>query len=484
MMSKIMLWWTLQKLKSKSAGVRRQAVEQLGASADPQYLGNLSAMLGDADTQVRVAVVAALGKIKSPAVAGVLVRLLADREAAVRAAALAAFREARPPGAEAALLAGLIHPEGAVRHQALNALEALGWQPKDDTQRICTLVASGRFGAAALSGVPALRPLAAVLHSSNGRERRAALEALGQIADPAVAPLLKAALQDPDSGVRRAGIEALVRSGDAGAAEALKSRLTDSEPQVRAAAIAALAALSGPSAVEAILGALRDGHWEVRSAAAAALGRLRDRQAVKPLQALLRDEDEDVRRTASEALALLGDPAAIEPLVLALADEQPSVRNAVLVALRRINFFWETTPEAQRVLPQLRVVAETADYWGRQSVLQAIEKITKASSPAAGANASARNLPQSQAAVEAFLEALGSDHPDVRLAAADALGRLGDAGNIHSLVQTMRDPDPGVCVAAAQSLSMLGWQPGDEFQQARQAKLLRQLAPTAHPAHG
>ena len=479
-----MLWWTLQKLKSKSAGVRRQGVEQLGASAHPQYLGNLSAMLGDPDAQVRLAAVEALSKIKSPAVAGVLARALGDRDASVRGAVVAAFRETQLPGAEAALLAGLTHPEGALRHQALCALEASGWQPRDEPQRICSLVASGRFGAAALSGVAALKPLASVLRSSNGRERRAAVEALGQIADPGVVPLLKAALQDQDSGVRRAGIDALVRSGDPGVVELLKGRLSDGEPQVRAMAIGALAALHGSQAVEALLAALHDTNWEVRSAAAAALGKLRDRQAVKPLQALLRDEDEDVRRAATEALALLGDPASIEALVLALADEQPSVRNAVLVALRRINFFWETTPEAQRVLPQLRVVAETADYWGRQAVIQAIEKITKASSPVTSGSASARDLPQRQAAVDAFQEALGCDHRDVRLAAADALGRLGDSASIQPLVQTMRDPDPGVCVAAAQSLSMLGWQPGDEFQQARQAKLLRQLAPTASPAHG
>jgi HEAT repeat protein len=477
-----MLWWTLQQLKSKSAGVRRQGVEKLGVSGQPQFVGNLAAMLGDPEAQVRLAAVLALKKINTPAVSGLLARALGDRDASVREAVVTAFREARLPGAEAALLAGLTHPEGAVRKQALRALEASGWQPKDESQRIWSLVASGRFAGAALGGVAALKPLAAVLRSSDARERRAAVEALGQIANPSVVPLLKAALQDAESAVRRAGLEALVRAGDPSAVEAVTGKLTDSDPQVRAAAIVALVGLNGSQAVEPLVASLQDPSWEVRSASAAALGKLRDRQAVKPLQAVLRDEDEDVRRAAAEALALIGDPESIEGLALALADEQSSVRNAVLLALRRINFYWETTPEARRVLPQLQMVAQTADYWGRQAIAQAIEKITKAGTPAAAPGSpAAPELPQRQAAVDVFLEALGDEQRDVRLAAADALGRLGDSRAIQSLVQTMRDPDPGVCAAAAQSLSMLRWQPDDEFQHARQAKLLRQLAGPASP---
>ena len=61
--------------------------------------------------------------------------------------------------------------------------------------------------------------------------------------------------------------------------------------------------------------------------------------------------------------------------------------------------------------------------------------------------------------VKALSGAMQDYDRDLRLAAAEALGRIGDAGCINLLVQATNDSDTWVRQAAARSLNMLGWQP-------------------------
>lgn len=86
-------------------------------------------------------------------------------------------------------------------------------------------------------------------------------------------------------------------------------------------AIEALVEIGEP-AVEPLIQALNNESWVVREAATEALGKIGDERAVEPLIKVLDDEDETtfVREAAAEALGEIGDERAIEPLAHALTD--------------------------------------------------------------------------------------------------------------------------------------------------------------------
>ncbi|MCX6905716.1 MAG: HEAT repeat domain-containing protein [Verrucomicrobia bacterium] len=485
-----MLWWDLKLLMSKKAATRLRAVEKLGAKQDAKFVETLAGMLNDPDKEVRTATVQALSKLKAPSVPRLIESMLDDQERTVRETVVMALGENDSPSARDALTKALMDPEKNVRRMALRALEASGWQPQNEFQRNSKLLASGQFEYAAVAGTAALELLSAELRSSDFNERRSAVEALGQMGDERVIAPLTGALQDEDNTVRRAAVEALGQTRDSRAIEAVTAALFDNHHLVRAAAAEAVGALKNPRTLDALLAGLQDPDWEVRAAVAVASGKIRDRRATEPLIAALADKDHDVRRAVAEALGHIGDPRAIEPLVVVLTDEQSSLRTVVLGALRRIHFRWETTAEAQHALPQLQAALQSGEYWVRQAASKAIDMIAKARSAqsAAGYPDGAASR-QRRAAVEAMLETLGDESRELRLAAADALGRLGDTCAVESLVESRRDPDYWVCVTAARALSVLRWEPTDDFQRARQTYLLKhQLqarpgSPQPRPSH-
>lgn len=126
-------------------------------------------------------------------------------------------------------------------------------------------------------------------------------------------------------------------------AERLKRILkTHKDSLVRAKAVNALGNLGEP-AVEPLMQALMDEHWDVRRRAAWALGNIGD-TAVKPLILALRDERWDVRRKAAWALGNIKAPKAIEPLIHALRDERADVREQAAWALGNIRDFEAVEP--------------------------------------------------------------------------------------------------------------------------------------------
>ena len=212
----------------------------------------------------------------------------------------------------------------------------------------------------------------------------------------------------------------------------------------------------------------------MRAAAVESLGKLKDPRAVEALVPLLQDDDYDVRRADVEALGQIGDARSIGPLVLALKDEQSSVRSIVGGALRRIDYNWEKSDAAKAVLPELKAALKDKEYWVRQAAAQAMQKISdvRAQEPALLGGMTDPLQYKRQAAADALLEALGDLDRDLRQAAAEGLGRIGDGRANESLVEALQDPDRWVRTAAAQALESLQWQPADESQRLLQAKLL------------
>ena len=213
---------------------------------------------------------------------------------------------------------------------------------------------------------------------------------------------------------------------------------------------------------------MKDVNWSVRKAAVEALGRLKDARAVEALTELLKDPDHDVREVTVAALGELGELRAVERLVLTLADSQSAVRQLAAAALRRIDYQWEKSAAARQAIPELKIALQSNEYWVRQSASEVMAKLDKvyAAEPELTSMNTAIRLRQ-QVAIDALFKALNDYDRDLRLAAAEALGRIGNAHLAKPLVTALDDTDQWVRQAAARALERIGWIPADDAQHAQ-----------------
>jgi HEAT repeat protein len=159
-----------------------------------------------------------------------------------------------------------------------------------------------------------------------------AVEALGELRDPAATPALIGALTgDQYSGIRWKAAEALAKIGTP-AVPALMEALDHPDEDIRWKAAVTLGEIGDPRAIPSLVELLGDRDRFVRSRAEYALG-LMGAPAVGALQDAVSRGDSDSRRGAVAALAKIQDPAATESLVLALGDPSNEVRQDAIAAL-------------------------------------------------------------------------------------------------------------------------------------------------------
>lgn len=214
-------------------------------------------------------------------------------------------------------------------------------------------------------------------------------------------------LGEGDARLRRAACDVIRVAPTDRSVVALGRVLGDPDARVRVAAAAAMGSSGLPDAVSPLLGHLDDGAFEVRVEVARALGRLGDSRAVVPLIGKVQDTAVEVRRAVARALGDLGDARATSALVIALQDGSQDVRI-----------------EAVKALGKLRSDEATA------AIVPLIE-ITTASETFVGLSPGGLRTPQASA---------GS--LDVRVAALEALGRIGSEGAIRALIGALAKDDP------------------------------------------
>ena len=147
-----------------------------------------------------------------------------------------------------------------------------------------------------------------------------------QLGDPAAAPSLIAALNQPDGEADnysyqvnraapvRAAAQALGQLGDTITAGDLLEWLNSPDSDYRLRAVLALPALVGRDALPQLRHALADHDATVRAAVARQLGRLGDRSVIPFLADALQDEDEGVRKAACASLDVLAERPGHRPL--------------------------------------------------------------------------------------------------------------------------------------------------------------------------
>lgn len=451
-----MQWWLLQKLKSKKAENRLEAVQTLGSAETPKNIDALTRSLGDPDAEVRLTALKALAKVRDETVVPPIRGLLEDPSPAVREAAIAALLACNDVDSIPRFVTALRDPHVSVRWRAAKTLDALGWSPTTPLHHALHAVASGEYGRAAVLGDVAIEPLITALRDEHSHTRRGVLEALAQIEDNRVLTLLLDSLSDRDSHVRVAAAEVLAGFSEPRVVEALVTQLRDHDALLRAAAAASLGRLDDPTAIEPLTHTLNDPDWSVRKAAVEALGLLRHPGIIDPIAALLGDPDYDVREAVAVAFGRIGDRRAIEPLVSALADGQLSVRQATAAALRRIDPDWQRSAEARRAIPRLEASMQHRDYWVRHAASAALSKFREIDDVEASLRQGHdQTVFRRRAVMRTLLEVLEDSDRDLRLAAVETLGRLPDAASADPLRARLQDADPWVRANAAESLQIV-----------------------------
>ncbi|MCG7855063.1 MAG: HEAT repeat domain-containing protein, partial [Methanoregulaceae archaeon] len=191
-----------------------------------------------------------------------------------------------------------------------------------------------------------------------------AAEALAKIGEPAV-PSLIAALDHPDEGVRWKAAITLGEIGDQRGIIPLIGLLSDKDRFVRSRAAYALGLIGSP-AIPALSEMLEEAPYEVRRNTVTALGKMNDPAAIRVLLRALTNSSEDVRQDIITSLATQGEQA-FDLLVAALADPEPLRQQGAAMALAAMG-----RPEA---LEPLHKALESAGSPTREVISSAIGEI-------------------------------------------------------------------------------------------------------------
>lgn len=434
-------------------------MESLAELEGPRVLGALAEAARDSDDKVRVAAVAALGAIPHERSTELLLRAFHDLSPHVRKAALGQLKDDGSERVQIAMAGALRDPDPGVRARAARFLEKAGWHPHDIEDEVWLAIARGQMMRAASFGAAAIRPLESVLTEGVYSQQAAVVEALGAIPDERVLKSLSRALRSPDHVVCLAAIGALTNTGGAGVVNDIAKMLKHNDHRIRTAAIEALARFDAQNLAGELRALLRDQMWDVRSAAAVALAKVKDPTTVDALIAVLKDKSPDVRTAAASSLGRIGDPRAIGPLVLALKDGESDVRRMAAGALTQIDTKWAESDAARKLAPELRGALGSEDWAVRRAaayVLQQLGEGQVTTSPQLSAEMATPARRRQQAVLTIFTDLLKDTDVDLRLAAAEALGRLGDARARSPLMTALMDVEKAVRLAAAHALADLG----------------------------
>jgi HEAT repeat protein len=454
-----MLWLILQQLKSGDPEKRRLAVQRLAELESVRALDGLAKAAGDTETQVRVAAVTALGGIAHERSTELLLRAFHDPVPQVRQAAISHLRDDGSERLLTALADALRDTDPGVRGSAAHFLEQSAWHPRDIEDEVWLAIAHGHMMRAASFGAAAIQPLESVLYGAGYSQQAAAVEALGAIPDERVLKSLLRALRSSDHVVCLAAIGALTNAGGSGVVNELASMFKHKDHRIRSAAIEAVARFDAQNRAGAFRDLLRDPMWDVRCAAAAALAKAKDPTTVDALAAVLKDQSTDVRSAAAASLGRIGDARAIGPLVLALKDVESEVRKMAAGALTQIDAKWAESEAARKLAPELRSALGSGDWAVRRAATYVLEQLGERPTPTTEQPDTEMATParrRQQAVLTAFTDLLRDADGDLRLAAAECLGQLGDARARSPLMTALKDVDKMVRRAAAEALANLG----------------------------
>lgn len=347
-----------------------------------------------------------------------LIKALRNKKADIRSKAAQALGEIGDARAMEPLLSSLRDGDRNMRWQAGEALEKLGWVPKNEVERITSLVAMRRWDELVNAQGPFIRALLTAYEKADWRLIPYPLAALWEIGKPAV-PTLVDTLKDKSASRAARGVagQALGGIDDPRGIEALVAFYIDKTENKDHREVVGLALeLQGERALAPMMSALMSGKLidDVFAQTATILGHL-GKPAVEGLVDALRDERIGVYRPAAFALVAAGDPRAIDALRSVPPEKDAALKGDITLLL---NYF------APLSIGRLLLNIKDTDVTNRK--LAAI---------ALGNTEDCR-------AVESLTLAARSDSDDgVRLSAAFSLGNLINCPGVQDTLLQMLAAD-------------------------------------------
>jgi HEAT repeat protein len=461
-------------LHSPDVDVRRRAAQSLRDLPAPSSARLASAALDDADVDVRLAALEACLIARLPGLGDRLAPWLSDAERRLRLAAAEALSQSPSVRAVPPLGRALGDADVAVRSAAADALGKSGSaeavlallghldDPAPEVRRVVAL-ALGDLG-----DPRAVVPLIGKVQDSRPTVREGVAQALGQLADPRASSALVLALRDADDTVKIAALGALSRIADPNTQPSISTLLRTANDAVVPAALDALSQLRTPAATKALIDELvTDRPGDARAAVVRALGRSGS-AAFPALRACLSVES-DPERVGGCALALGqtrrldGAPAIVDALRRGTLRPPPAL--LALSDLRAV----ESLPTVLEYLSDADVLVRRAARSAAKALLDPRHPDGRAVEPLEHAlkrfahdrveQAESLELLGQTGSPRAALSLLPFAGPNddvlLRAHALSALGFLGEAGQVPTLLIALDDDSGGVRLAAALALGRL-----------------------------
>lgn len=291
--------------------------------------------------------------------------------------------------------------------------------------------------------------------------------------DPAAqqkaAEIIFAASQSPDAVLRAQSFEAMSRTHDPRAPDAVMAGFADRQWIVRFAAALCAGDLKLKGAYRALGRAATDDNPNVQVAARYALHRLGDYSMSKDLETLSTHRDERVRANVAMVLGMLKEPTGVAIVRPMLRDVDDGVRLSAAEALWALK-----DPVGRQNLvagmiskfPDEQIVCTLALATPRDPTVKefilgklAIDKDNRQYLELQLAAARALGMLGDDSGFGVARQATASNEPRQRTMAALALGAIGRSDGQASLTKLLADSKPEVRLAAATALRQLG-EPG------------------------
>src|SRR5579859_3253183 len=110
-----MLWWKLQRIKSRDPKTRCRMIEEMAAKGEATAFDAIAEAMSDDESEVRLSAARALGVLRDERALGPLLSALKDRKPDVRAAAVMSLRVLGDKRAVDQLKLSLEDPDHSVR---------------------------------------------------------------------------------------------------------------------------------------------------------------------------------------------------------------------------------------------------------------------------------------------------------------------------------------------------------------------------------
>jgi HEAT repeat protein len=455
----------LEALSNSEPLIRENAAELLGMLGEASAVSALLAHRQDDSIAVRQAVLRALGSLGGEAAYEGLLQALEDP--ATQDTALGILGQLRYSN----LMGSLTHYlqrylyEGkpATRWAAAQALSLFG----DETSVSILLNATRlpdetirRPAADALARVRGNRAVNVLIEALGDRDwlvRQKAVEALSSIPDGRAVAALLPMVNDPEWRVRKTLVMGLARVNDGRIYEPLQQLARDPDRWVRRVVMDAAVALEDSRASDILVRGVEDEELAVRRAALISLGRRRDPATAQAVEACLGDPSPHIRLAAARVVAQLGGPRAAEHIAPLADDPVETIRAEAADALADLGT--EDGINALDVMLQdtsAKVRQRAAEALAHIGTLRAAETLAAAlSQPSAKEFAQTQLRQMADIAVRALLNTTRSADPELRAAAAELLGQLGQPHALPTLKLLLRDSDVRVRTAAEAALKGL-----------------------------